>query len=174
MSENITNRIILCERDLCNRRTLARVLTSSGFTVDCFPNGHVASTKSVPTKEGIGYHLLIANSVLLDMQGVQLLYALRDKYPGLPGIIINDRPMPNPSFEDAIMYVNKPVRTDFLAEQAQKLITTYMATFQTQIVTPQVAPVVEEVPVIVPDIPYRKERGVSSSDLKIPAFLSRA
>jgi DNA-binding NtrC family response regulator len=107
-------RILIVDDDETIRKSLATVLKEKGCLIDTAENGREAISKS----EKDVYNLAFIDIRLPDMDGVQLLTAMKDTTPKMVKIIITGYP----SLQNAIEAVNrgadgyivKPIKMDEL------------------------------------------------------------
>ena len=92
-------RILIVDDDETILKSLTVVLRENGYSVDTAENGREAITKS----EKDAYNLALIDIRLPDMDGVQLLTAMKDTTPKMVKIIITGYP----SLQNAIEAVNK-------------------------------------------------------------------
>jgi len=92
-------RILIIDDEETVRKSLAAVLEDEGYLVDIAENGKEAIQKS---KAKI-YNLALVDLRLPDMDGIELLTAMRDTTPKMVKIIITGYP----SLENAIEAVNR-------------------------------------------------------------------
>ena len=116
-------RIILVDDDETIRDTVSTALEENGYAVDTVKNGKDAITAS-KTKF---YNLALIDIKLPDMEGVELLTAMKDTTPKMVKIIVTGYP----SLENAIKAVNqgadgyivKPFKNEELFDMIQKHLT---------------------------------------------------
>jgi DNA-binding NtrC family response regulator len=99
MKDTEQARILVIDDDEDIRKSISAVLQEKGYLVDTAENGRAAITKS----EVAPYNLALVDIRLSDMNGVQLLTALKETTPKMVKIIITGYP----SLENAIEAVNK-------------------------------------------------------------------
>jgi DNA-binding NtrC family response regulator len=92
-------RILVIDDEESIRKSLAAVLEEKGYLVDTAENGKEAIEKSKTRP----YNLALVDIRLPDMDGVQLLTAIKETIPKMVKIIITGYP----SLENAIEAVNK-------------------------------------------------------------------
>jgi DNA-binding NtrC family response regulator len=92
-------RILIIDDEESIRKSLAGVLQEKGYVVDTAENGKEAAEKSKTSL----YNLALIDIRLPDMDGVQLLTAIKETIPKTVKIIITGYP----SLENAIEAVNK-------------------------------------------------------------------
>lgn len=92
-------KILIVDDDETILKSLTVVLRENGYSVDTAENGREAITKS----EKDAYNLALIDIRLPDMDGVQLLTAMKDTTPKMVKIIITGYP----SLQNAIEAVNK-------------------------------------------------------------------
>lgn len=92
-------RILVIDDEESIRKSLAGVLQEKGYVVDTAENGKEAAEKSKTSL----YNLALIDIRLPDMDGVQLLTAIKETIPKTVKIIITGYP----SLENAIEAVNK-------------------------------------------------------------------
>jgi len=91
--------ILIVDDDKSLLTSLAQILTNEGYQVDTADTGQKAVEKSKTQF----YHLLLLDIKLPDMEGTQLLTAIKDTTPKMVKIIITGYP----SLDNAIEAVNK-------------------------------------------------------------------
>jgi len=100
--------------------SLAQILTNEGYQVDTADTGQEAIEKS---KTQI-YHLALLDIKLPDMEGTQLLTAMKDTTPKMVKIIITGYPSLDNAVEavnkNADGYVIKPIDINKLLETVKK------------------------------------------------------
>ena len=99
MKEREQARILVIDDDATVRRSLEAVLKEDGYEVDVAENGKEAIAKS----KARPYNLALVDLRLPDMDGVELLTAMREAVPKMAKIIITGYP----SMENAIEAVNR-------------------------------------------------------------------
>jgi DNA-binding NtrC family response regulator len=99
MKEKEQARILVIDDDATVRKSLEAVLKEDGYEVDVAENGKEAISKS---KSRL-YNLALVDLRLPDMDGIELLTAMRDTTPKMVKIIITGYP----SLENAIEAVNR-------------------------------------------------------------------
>ena len=99
MKEKEQARILVIDDDATVRKSLEAVLKEDGYEVDVAENGKEAISKS---KSRL-YNLALVDLRLPDMDGIELLTAMRDTTPKMVKIIITGYP----SLEKAIEAVNR-------------------------------------------------------------------
>jgi DNA-binding NtrC family response regulator len=99
MKEAKQARILVIDDDESVRRSLEAVLKEDGYEVDVAENGKEAIAKSKARL----YNLALVDLRLPDMDGIELLTALREAVPKMVKIIITGYP----SMENAIEAVNR-------------------------------------------------------------------
>jgi DNA-binding NtrC family response regulator len=99
MNETKQARILIIDDDENVRRSISAVLQEKGYLVDTAESGQAAITKS----EATPYNLALVDIRLSDMNGVQLLTAMKETTPKMVKIIITGYP----SLQNAIEAVNK-------------------------------------------------------------------
>ena len=99
MKEREQARILVIDDDETVRKSLEAVLKEDGYEVDVAENGKEAIAK---TKTRL-YNLALVDLRLPDMDGIELLTAMRDAIPKMAKIIITGYP----SQENAIEAVNR-------------------------------------------------------------------
>jgi len=99
MSEPAHARILVVDDEETIRKSLTVVLGEKGYLVDTAESGREAINKS----ERLAYDLVLIDIRLPDMDGVQLLTAMRETTPKRVKIIITGYP----SLQNAIEAVNK-------------------------------------------------------------------
>jgi DNA-binding response OmpR family regulator len=92
-------RILIVDDDETIRKSITTVLEEKGYLVDTAENGRAAIRKS----EKEVYNLALIDIRLPDMDGVQLLTALKETTPKMVKIIITGYP----SLQNAVEAVNK-------------------------------------------------------------------
>jgi DNA-binding response OmpR family regulator len=92
-------RILMVDDDETIRKSITTVLEEKGYLVDTAENGRAAIRKS----EKEVYNLALIDIRLPDMDGVQLLTALKETAPKMVKIIITGYP----SLQNAVEAVNK-------------------------------------------------------------------
>jgi DNA-binding NtrC family response regulator len=92
-------RILIVDDDETIRKSLATVLKEKGYLIDTAESGREAISKS----EKDAYNLAFIDIRLPDMDGVQLLTAMKETTPKMVKIIITGYP----SLQNAIEAVNK-------------------------------------------------------------------
>ncbi len=92
-------RILMVDDDETIRKSITTVLEEKGYLVDTAENGRAAIRKS----EKEVYNLALIDIRLPDMDGVQLLTALKETAPKMVKIIITGYP----SLQNAVESVNK-------------------------------------------------------------------
>jgi len=92
-------RILVIDDDATVRRSLEAVLKEDGYEVDVAENGKEAIAKSKAKL----YNLALVDLRLPDMDGIELLTAMREAVPKMAKIIITGYP----SLENAIEAVNR-------------------------------------------------------------------
>ena len=92
-------RILVIDDDETVRRSLEAVLKEEGYEVDVAENGKEAIAKSKARL----YNLALVDLRLPDMDGIELLTAMREAVPKMVKIIITGYP----SLENAIAAVNR-------------------------------------------------------------------
>ena len=97
MTEQV--RILIVDDDETIRKSITTVLEEKGYLVDTAENGRAAIRKS----EKEVYNLALIDIRLPDMDGVQLLTALKETTPKMVKIIITGYP----SLQNAVEAVNK-------------------------------------------------------------------
>jgi DNA-binding NtrC family response regulator len=107
-------KILIVDDDETILKSLTVVLRENGYSVDTAENGREAITKS----EKDAYNLALIDIRLPDMDGVQLLTAMKDTTPKMVKIIITGYPSLQNAIEavnkGADGYVVKPVKTNEL------------------------------------------------------------
>jgi DNA-binding NtrC family response regulator len=99
MKEAKQARILVIDDDETVRRSLEAVLKEDGYEVDVAENGKEAIAKSKARL----YNLALVDLRLPDMDGIELLTAMREAVPKMVKIIITGYP----SMENAIEAVNR-------------------------------------------------------------------
>jgi DNA-binding NtrC family response regulator len=99
MRETEQARILIIDDDETIRKAIATVLKEKGYIVDTAESGQVAVRKS----ETEIYDLALIDIRLPDMDGVQLLTAMKETAPKMVKIIITGYP----SLQNAVEAVNK-------------------------------------------------------------------
>jgi len=99
MKEMEQTRILIIDDDENIRKSISTVLQEKGYLVDTAEDGRAAITKS----ETALYNLALVDIRLPDMDGVQLLTAMKETTPKMVKIIITGYP----SLQNAIEAVNK-------------------------------------------------------------------
>jgi DNA-binding NtrC family response regulator len=99
MKENVKARILVIDDDATVRKSLEAVLKEDGYEVDVAGNGKEAIAKSKAKL----YNLALVDLRLPDMDGIELLTAMREAVPKMAKIIITGYP----SLENAIEAVNR-------------------------------------------------------------------
>lgn len=99
MREREQARILVIDDDATVRRSLEAVLKEDGYKVDVAGNGKEAIAKSKATL----YNIALVDLRLPDMDGIELLTAMREAVPKMSKIIITGYP----SLENAIEAVNR-------------------------------------------------------------------
>jgi len=99
MNETEQAKILIIDDDENIRKSISTVLQEKGYLVDTAENGRAAITKS----ETAPYNLALIDIRLPDMDGVQLLTAMKQTTPKMVKIIITGYP----SLQNAIEAVNK-------------------------------------------------------------------
>jgi len=99
MRETEQARILMIDDDETIRKAIATVLKEKGYIVDTAESGQVAVRKS----ETEIYDLALIDIRLPDMDGVQLLTAMKETAPKMVKIIITGYP----SLQNAVEAVNK-------------------------------------------------------------------
>lgn len=91
--------ILIVDDDKSLLTSLAQILTNEGYQVDTADTGQKAIEKSKTQL----YHLALLDIKLPDMEGIQLLTAMKDTTPKMVRIIITGYP----SLDNAVEAVNK-------------------------------------------------------------------
>jgi len=120
MTETEQAKILIIDDEESIRKSLAAVLEEKGYLVDMAENGQVAIEKS-KTK---AYNLALIDIRLPDMEGTDLLTAIKENTPDMVGIIVTGYP----SLQNAIEAVNKgadgyivkPLTIDVLLDMVKK------------------------------------------------------
>jgi DNA-binding response OmpR family regulator len=99
MTDTEQVRILIVDDDETIRKSITTVLEEKGYLIDTAENGQAAISKS--DKEV--YNLALIDIRLPDMDGVQLLTALKETTPKMVKIIITGYP----SLQNAVEAVNK-------------------------------------------------------------------
>jgi DNA-binding response OmpR family regulator len=99
MTDTEQVRILIVDDDETIRKSITTVLEEKGYLVDTAENGRAAIRKS----EKEVYNLALIDIRLPDMDGVQLLTALKETAPKMVKIIITGYP----SLQNAVEAVNK-------------------------------------------------------------------
>jgi len=99
MKELEQARILVIDDDVTVRESLKVVLKANGYEVDVAENGKEAVAKS----KAKFYNLALVDLRLPDMDGIELLTAMRETVPKMSKIIITGYP----SLENAIEAVNR-------------------------------------------------------------------
>ena len=99
MKELEQARILVIDDDVTVRESLAVALKANGYEVDVAENGKEAVAKS----KAKFYNLALVDLRLPDMDGIELLTAMRETVPKMSKIIITGYP----SLENAIEAVNR-------------------------------------------------------------------
>jgi DNA-binding NtrC family response regulator len=99
MKEREQARILVIDDDATVRRSLEAVLKEDGYEVDVAEDGKEAIAKSKAKL----YNLALVDLRLPDMDGIELLTAMREAVPKMAKIIITGYP----SLENAIEAVNR-------------------------------------------------------------------
>jgi len=99
MADTEQVRILIVDDDEVIRKSITTVLEEKGYLADTAENGRAAIRKS----EKEVYHLALIDIRLPDMDGVQLLTALKETTPKMVKIIITGYP----SLQNAVEAVNK-------------------------------------------------------------------
>jgi DNA-binding response OmpR family regulator len=99
MTDTEQVRILMVDDDETIRKSITTVLEEKGYLVDTAENGRAAIRKS----EKEVYNLALIDIRLPDMDGVQLLTALKETAPKMVKIIITGYP----SLQNAVEAVNK-------------------------------------------------------------------
>jgi DNA-binding response OmpR family regulator len=99
MTDTEQVRILIVDDDETIRKSITTVLEEKGYLADTAENGQAAIRKS----EKEVYHLALIDIRLPDMDGVQLLTALKETTPKMVMIIITGYP----SLQNAVEAVNK-------------------------------------------------------------------
>jgi len=99
MKEREQARILVIDDDATVRRSLEVVLKEDGYEVDVAENGKEAIAKSKARL----YNIALVDLRLPDMDGVELLTAMREAVPKMGKIIITGYP----SLENAVEAVNR-------------------------------------------------------------------
>jgi len=124
MKEQEHARILIIDDDVAIRKSHEAVLKANGYEVDVAENGKEAIKKS----NASFYNLALIDIRLPDMEGTQLLTAMRDTVPKTVKIIITGYPSQENAIEavnrDADGYIVKPYTMEELLrkikEQLQK------------------------------------------------------
>jgi len=105
-------RILVVDDDESIRKVLATILEEKGYVVDTAENGRGAIEKS----KANFYNLALIDIRLPDMEGIQLLAALKDTIPPMVKIIVTGYPSLQNAMEavnkGADAYILKPVNMD--------------------------------------------------------------
>lgn len=120
MRETEQVRILIIDDDETIRKSITTVLEQKGYVVDTAESGQVAVTKS----ETETYDLALIDIRLPDMDGVQLLTAMKETTPKMVKIIITGYPSLQNAMEavnkGADGYIVKPVKMDELLTMIEK------------------------------------------------------
>lgn len=120
MTETEQAKILIIDDEESIRKSLAAVLEEKGYLVDMAENGQVAVEKS-KTK---AYNLALIDMRLPDMEGTDLLTAIKENTPDMVGIIVTGYPSLQNAIEavnkDADGYVVKPFAIDVLLDMVKK------------------------------------------------------
>ncbi len=112
--------ILIVDDDKTLLTSLAQILTNEGYQVDTADTGQKAIEKSKTQF----YHLALLDIKLPDMEGTQLLTAIKDTTPKMMKIIITDYQSLDNAVEavnkDADGYVIKPIDTNKLLDTVRK------------------------------------------------------
>ena len=115
-----TDRILVIDDDESMRKLLIMTLESRGYSVDTAKDGKEAVRKSTSNF----YNLALVDLRLPDMDGIELLTAMKETTPTMMKVIVTGYP----SLENAIEAVNKgadgyilkPVKTEQLLSTVQE------------------------------------------------------
>lgn len=120
MTETEQAKILIIDDEESIRNSLAAVLEEKGYLVDMAENGQVAIEKS-KTK---AYNLALIDIRLPDMEGTDLLTAIKENTPDMVGIIVTGYPSLQNAIEavnkGADGYVVKPFAIDVLLDMVKK------------------------------------------------------
>jgi DNA-binding NtrC family response regulator len=112
--------ILIVDDDKSLLTSLAQILTNEGYQVDTADTGQKAVEKS----KAQFYHLVLLDIKLPDMEGTQLLTAMKDTTPKMVKIIITGYPSLDNAVEavnkNADGYVIKPIDMNKLLETVKK------------------------------------------------------
>jgi len=112
--------ILIVDDDKTLLTSLAQILTNEGYQVDTADTGQKAIEKSKTQF----YHLALLDIKLPDMEGTQLLTAIKDTTPKMMKIIITGYPSLDNAVEavnkGADGYVIKPIDTNKLLDTVKK------------------------------------------------------
>jgi DNA-binding NtrC family response regulator len=115
-------RILVIDDDESIRTTTAAILQSEGYVVDTAENGKAAIEKS----NADVYHVAVIDFRLPDMEGTELLTALREITPRMAKIMVTGYPTLQNAIEcvnkQADAYFIKPVDYENLLSTIKKLI----------------------------------------------------
>lgn len=121
MSRQQVPRILVVDDEPGIRELVARVLRGEGFEVVLVNDGEAGLT-AVQEAE-VAYDLVITNSYMPHLSGDQLIQQLRQQFPSLPVLHLDDGTYPTISRESAsVPTLYKPFRLDELCEEVRRLL----------------------------------------------------
>jgi DNA-binding response OmpR family regulator len=114
-------RILIVEDDSGVRRVLTRALVDAGYDVVAMEDGQAgwdaARTADAP------YHLVVTNNRMPHMSGTELVGHLREQFPGIPVLHLDDLSHPRPSALPAdVPSLYKPFSVARLVDEVGRLL----------------------------------------------------
>lgn len=116
-------RLLLVDDEASAAAALAELLTDEGFVTTTAKSGEQALAKIKGTRPDVA----VVDVEMPGMSGLELLQALRERYPGLPGVIMsgldpNDSGIKQALATPGIRFVQKPIDVDALLDAIGQLV----------------------------------------------------
>jgi CheY-like chemotaxis protein len=103
------------------RALVSRILQDAGYEVVAVTDGEAAYTAALDAAEP--YHLVVTNNHMPGMSGVELVKRLRERYPRLPVLHLDDHSQPDQGRMPAdVLELSKPFSVEALATGVQQLL----------------------------------------------------
>ncbi len=119
-------RVLIIDDEPEIRRNLTIGLTQEGYTVVACPDGISAIHElNRASERGVGFHYLVTDIFMPDIDGLKILKVIKSQYPELPVLVItgfgDDRLKFTALSEKNTGYLDKPFEIPELVEALQKL-----------------------------------------------------
>lgn len=119
-------RVLIIDDEPEIRRNLTLGLTQEGYTVVACPDGISAVHElNRATERGVGFHYLVTDIFMPDIDGLKILKVIKSQYPELPVLVItgfgDDRLKFTALSEKNTGYLDKPFEISELVEALERL-----------------------------------------------------